>query len=58
MTKEGSNIAMQYIPSLSGDPYVILIGESPELFIVDLVKYKHSCDISQCLIWYFIFPLS
>ena len=48
---------MQPIISLEVDTDVILIGKAPNLFLVNLVDYKNSYDISKCFIWAFNFTI-
>ena len=51
------NIATQPIISSAVDPDGILIGGTPNFFLVTLVHYKRSCDTIKCLIWDFYFPI-
>ena len=51
MLEELRNITIQPILSSAEDPYGILIGKAPKLFLVTRFQYKSSCVISKCLIW-------
>ena len=42
---------------MAWDPYGILIGKAPKLFLVTWIYRKFPCGIIQCLIWCFTYPI-
>ena len=57
MPEEVSNITIQYILSLAGEPYGILRGKAKNLPLVTLVHQNQPYDIIQCLIWDLTFTI-
>ena len=57
MPEEVSNINKKIIIIFEGDQNGILICKAPTFLLVDWVYYKSSCNISQCIISDFSFPI-